>query len=225
MSGATAGQQAATRPRELLLATRNPGKVREFRALLAHLPLTVLSAADVDGLPEVDETGTTFAENAIRKAVALAEASGRLALADDSGIEVDALGGAPGVYSARYAGPGADDAANRRKLLAALDGVPDGQRTGRFRCAIALAAPDGLLTVVEAAWDGTVARAERGSGGFGYDSIFVPDGGVRTAAELTPEEKNAVSHRAQALQKMVRWLERWLGGARMGGSDADRADQ
>lgn len=216
MSGATAGQQAATRPRELLLATRNPGKVREFRALLAHLPLTVLSAADVDGLPEVDETGTTFAENAIRKAVALAEASGRLALADDSGIEVDALGGAPGVYSARYAGPGADDAANRRKLLAALDGVPDGQRTGRFRCAIALAAPDGLLTVVEAAWDGTVARAERGSGGFGYDSIFVPDGGVRTAAELTPEEKNAVSHRAQALQKMVRWLERWLGGARMG---------
>lgn len=225
MSGATAGQQAATRPRELLLATRNPGKVQEFRALLAHLPVTVLSAADIEGLPDVEETGTTFAENATQKAVALAQASGRIALADDSGIEVDALGGAPGVYSARYAGPAADDGANRRKLLAALAGVPDGQRTGRFRCAIALAAPDGLLTVVEAAWEGTIAHAERGSGGFGYDSVFVPTGGERTAAELAPAEKNAVSHRAQALQKMVRWLEGWLGGAGMGGSHADRADQ
>jgi XTP/dITP diphosphohydrolase len=195
--------------------------------LLAHLPVTVLAADEVAGLPDVTETGTTFADNAVLKAVALAQASGRLALADDSGIEVDALGGAPGVYSARYAGPGADDAANRQKLLAALAGVPAAERAGRFRCAIALARPEGLLTVVEAAWEGTVAAAERGSGGFGYDSVFVPAGGDLTAAELAPEQKNAVSHRAQALRKMVRWLEEWLGGAAArraaaGGSDADR---
>lgn len=207
-NGPQAGQ---SQPLELLLATRNPGKVGEFRELLAHLPLTVLAAHEVPGLPDVEETGDTFAANAALKAVALAQASGRLALADDSGIAVNALGGDPGVLSARYAGPGADDAANRAKLLTALTDVPPAQRTARFVCAVAIADPTGLLHTVEADWLGTVALAERGSGGFGYDSLFVPDGsGERTAAELTPAEKNSASHRAKALRQVADWLQEWL---------------
>ena len=186
-------------PRRLLLATRNPGKLAELRALLADLPIEVAAAVDA---PEVDETGSTFAENARLKALAVARWSGEWALADDSGLEVDALGGRPGVLSSRYAGSGATDAERNARLLAELADVPDAARTARFRCVIALAAPDGRVWMREGACEGRIARAPRGSHGFGYDPVFLlPERGL-TMAELPPEEKSRISHRARALSAM-----------------------
>jgi XTP/dITP diphosphohydrolase len=182
------------RPR-LVLATANTGKLDEFKALLPD-SVEVLSAPETDiQLPP--ETGTTFAENARLKALAASQQSGLIALADDSGLEVDALGGQPGVYSARYAGPGGDERANRAKLLAAMADVPAAGRQGRFRCVVAIATPDGLLRDFEGACEGSIGYREIGTHGFGYDPLFLLLDG-RTLAQYTTEEKNAISHRANA---------------------------
>lgn len=186
----------------LLFATRNRGKLAELRALVAPHGIEVDSLDDVDAPGEVEEDGETFTANAEKKARAALAATGLPALADDSGLEVDALDGAPGVRSARYAGPGQDDAANNAKLLAALASVPDARRTARFRCALAFVDAAGTLTVAEGTLEGRIGHAPRGAGGFGYDPLFLlPDG--RTLAELSAAEKNAISHRGQALRKMA----------------------
>lgn len=190
---------------KLLVATRNRHKLDEIRAILAVPGLELVAAGDIPGLPDVVEDGATFPENAAKKARQLCDASGLWTLGDDSGLEVDALGGAPGVFSARYAGAHGDDAANNRKLLADLAGVAD--RGAQFRCAIALAAPDGRLWGVEGCCRGRLLTAPRGSSGFGYDPLFVPDGHRQTFAELAGAEKNRISHRARALASAhAEWL-------------------
>jgi len=185
----------------LLVATGNPGKLRELRALVAGLPLEVVGPADVGLDLEVDETGDTLEANARLKAVACAAASGLPALADDSGLEVDALGGEPGVRSARWV-PGSD-ADRVRALLVALEAVPREARTARFRSVVALAWPDGRVETATGTVEGRIASAPRGAGGFGYDPVFlVEDGGLdgtRTMAELAAEEKGRLSHRARAV--------------------------
>ena len=184
----------------LVLASSNRGKLRELSALLQPLGIELIPQ-DEFGIEPVPETGETFAENALLKARHAAAVSGLPALADDSGLEVDALGGAPGVRSARYAGEDADDAANNRKLLDALTDVAEGDRTARFRCVLALVsdAEDPAPTVCEGVWEGRILDQPRGSGGFGYDPLFlVPELGL-ASAELPPERKNAISHRGQAL--------------------------
>ena len=184
----------------LLVATNNPGKVREFEELLAGLPVTITFPAQEGLALEVDESGETFEENARIKALAYARTSGLLTLADDSGLEVDVLGGAPGVHSARYAGSGADDVDRYRKLLGALEGVSAGQRSARFRCVVALALPGGSVRTAEGICEGEIGFEPRGEHGFGYDPIFVVAGhGGQTMAELPPEVKNRISHRARAL--------------------------
>ena len=185
---------------QLLIATHNPGKLREYGDLLAGLPLTLLTPDDLGLDLAVVESGDTYAENARLKATAYAQASGLLTLADDSGLEVDALDGAPGVRSARYAL--GDDADRVQALLRALDsaGVSPEERTARFRCVIVLAAPDGRTWSAEGTCAGRIIDTPRGSGGFGYDPVFyLPTHGC-TMAELAPEEKNRVSHRARAVQ-------------------------
>jgi XTP/dITP diphosphohydrolase len=189
--------------RKILVATHNRGKVREYRALLADLPLAV-TYLDAEGIAfEAEESGQTFAENAILKAQAYAARTGLLTWADDSGLEVDALGGEPGVLSARYGAPAArTDAERYQLLLSKLEGVPDWQRTACFRCVVALAWPDGRVVTTDGACEGRIARAARGEHGFGYDPIFlVADfDHQQTMAELDPDLKNRVSHRARAAQ-------------------------
>ncbi len=187
----------ATDTRTLVLATRNAGKVAELAARLGGLGVALVSAADVPGAPDVDETERTLAGNAALKAVALHAHTGLPALADDTGLFVDALGGAPGVVSARYAGPEADDAANRARLLADLDGTAD--RSAHFETVLALATDAGVR-FFSGVCRGRVLPEARGAGGFGYDSLFVPeDGDGRTFAEMTRDEKGRISHRARAL--------------------------
>ena len=181
----------------LVVATRNPGKLAELRALLAAPGLELRSADAFPDIPDVVEDGATFRENAAKKARAFARGTGHWALADDSGLEVDALGGAPGVWSARYAGEPSDPAANNRKLLAALAGRTD--RAARFRCVIALADPGGGVRTVEGCCEGRIAEAPAGRGGFGYDPLFIPAGHARTFAQMPPEQKHAISHRGRAL--------------------------
>ncbi len=193
---------------ELFLATGNAGKVGEFRALLTqHLPdieFVLQTPRDwPHPLPEVEETGRTFAENARLKAVTLAAATSLPALADDSGLCVDALGGAPGLYSARWAGPKATDADRNAKLLAALVEVPDEARTARFVCAVALALPDGTVWTAQGQCAGTILREGRGGNGFGYDPLFLVAGLNQTLAELTDAQKNARSHRARAVARLA----------------------
>ena len=182
----------------LVLATFNRGKARELAALLAGVPFLIRPLAEYPGAALPEETETTYRGNARLKARAAAKLTGGWALGDDSGLEVDALGGAPGLHSARYGGPGLDDAGRRAALLAALRDVPDDRRTARFRCAIAIVDPRGRESVVEGAVQGMITRAPRGSGGFGYDPLFYypPLGG--TFAELGDAEKSRVSHRARA---------------------------
>ncbi len=188
-----------TRPR-LVLATLNAAKAREIAALLGDVPFEVrpLAAAEGAALPEEGET--SYRENALLKARATARLTGALALADDSGLEVDALGGAPGVLSARYGGPGLGDAARCRCLLAALASVPRERRTARYRCVVALAGPLGWERVTEGAVEGLITEAPRGTGGFGYDPIFYHPPSGRTFAELSPAEKDRVSHRGIAVR-------------------------
>jgi XTP/dITP diphosphohydrolase len=182
----------------VLIASRNNGKIAEFKELLQGLAVDVLSLDDFKGLPDVAETGVTFQENALLKARAAAS-TGLVALADDSGLEVDCLGGAPGIYSSRFAGLEQDDAANIRKLLAAMDGVPDSRRTARFRCVIAIAAPDGSEYLSEGVCEGRITAAIRGVDGFGYDPVFLVPSLDQTFAELGALVKNRISHRAQAM--------------------------
>ncbi|MCM8750049.1 RdgB/HAM1 family non-canonical purine NTP pyrophosphatase [Thermomicrobiaceae bacterium CFH 74404] len=194
--------------RRIVLASSNPGKLRELQSLLPP-EVEVVSAAEA-GVTLPPETGSTFAENALLKARAAAQQSGLIAIADDSGLEVDALGGEPGVRSARYAGPRASDAANIALLLNRLDGVPEGRRTARFRAVVALVVPDGSEFLGEGVLEGQIVHAPRGQGGFGYDPVFQPLGENRTVAEMTLEEKNRVSHRAQALRQVIEALHAWL---------------
>ena len=189
----------------LVIASGNKHKVEEIRAILAAPDREFLSMADFSSLPEIVEDGKTFAENALKKARTLSDATGLWALGDDSGLEVDTLDGAPGIYSARYAGTHGDDAANNRKLLAALHGNTN--RGAQFHCAIALAAPDGRHWVVDGICRGTLLAELRGTSGFGYDPLFVPDGDTRTFAELSPAEKNAISHRSRALHSLRSLIE------------------
>ena len=191
----------------VVLASGNPGKLRELAALLAPLSVSLIPQAEL-GITAVPETGATFLANALLKA-RHAAASARLpALADDSGLEVVALGGRPGVKSARYAGEGASDAENLERLLEELRGVPPAQRRARYQCVIVLlrASEDPQPLIARGSWEGQIATAPRGSGGFGYDPVFVPEGSGRTAAELDPAEKNAVSHRGRALRELVAML-------------------
>lgn len=198
---------------KLLVATHNQGKVREYRALLADLPLEV-TYLDAEGVTfEAEETGHTFADNAIMKARAYAAHTGLLTWADDSGLEVDALGGAPGVLSARYGAPAARSDADRyRLLLERLDGVLDERRSARFRCVVAIAWPDGRVITADGACEGRIAHAPRGEHGFGYDPIFlVADCDYQqTMAELPPALKNQISHRARAAQAAREALARLL---------------
>jgi XTP/dITP diphosphohydrolase len=195
--------------RALLLATTNEHKLSEYRTILRELPFTLLSLRDVRLDMDVEETGTTFAENALLKARAYAQAANMLALADDSGLEIDALGGAPGIYSARFAGRETPYAERFRLILARLQDVPVSQRTARFRCAIALAEPSGYTRVVEGTIEGLIAESPRGENGFGYDPIFlVPEYG-QTTAEMAPEEKHRISHRGRAAEAARRLLENW----------------
>lgn len=193
----------------VVVASSNEGKVREIRHVLEPLGWEVARAADLGrDAVEVDETGETFLENALIKARAYADAFQCAALADDSGLEADALGGAPGVRSARYAGEPADDAANNAKLLAALDGVPAAERTARFRCVMALVWPDGRVLAADGVCEGRIGFEPRGTGGFGYDPLFLPDAVPgKTMAELSPDEKSAISHRGAALRALRDALE------------------
>lgn len=187
-------------PRRVVLATGNAGKVRELAACLADLGCEVLPQSRF-GVPEAEETGLSFVENAILKARNAAAHTGLPAIADDSGIEVDALDGAPGIYSARFAGPGADDAANNARLLAELAGVPPARRSARYRCVLVYLrhAKDPMPLICAGTWEGTVLSAARGSGGFGYDPLFQPADCTVTAAELALADKNRLSHRGRAL--------------------------
>lgn len=195
----------------LLIATTNRGKFREFSALLADLPLRLTSLADHPHVPTVPEEGATYLANATEKALVAARSTGMPALADDSGLEVDALGGAPGVASARYAGPRADDAANVARLLEELAGVPPGRRTARFRCVIVVARPDGAILSAEGTCEGLITTAPRGEGGFGYDPVFFDPEAGATFAELPPAIKNARSHRARAVAALRGALLPFLG--------------
>jgi XTP/dITP diphosphohydrolase len=188
---------------KVLLATRNAGKLAELRRMLADGPVEVLGLADVPEFPEAPETAATFAENALAKARDAAAATGLPSVADDSGLTVEALNGMPGVLSARWCGRHGDDVANLELLLGQLADVPDERRRAAFVCAAALVVPGGQETVVHGEWTGRIVRAPRGSGGFGYDPIFVPDGEERTSAELTPQEKDAASHRGRAMRALL----------------------
>ncbi|MES9844493.1 MAG: XTP/dITP diphosphatase [Candidatus Sedimenticola sp. PURPLELP] len=192
------------RGEHIVLASNNAGKVREINQLLAKQQIEVVPQNDFD-IPEAEETGLTFVENAILKARNAARHSGRSAIADDSGIEVDALRGAPGIYSARYAGASSDDAANNKKLLEALADVEDAQRTARFQCVMVYMrhAEDPTPIICQGTWEGVILREPQGENGFGYDPLFlVPDQGC-TSAELSADRKNSLSHRGQALRKLL----------------------
>jgi XTP/dITP diphosphohydrolase len=195
---------------ELLIATRNEGKTREFASLLGTAPLRVRSLAEFPHAPEVEETGVTFAENASLKARAYACATGLWTLADDSGLEVDALGGAPGVFSARYGGL-PTDVARTARLLEELALTNDPERRARFVCVIALALPPSdRLHLFEGTCEGRIARAPRGPNGFGYDPVFIPDGYEQTFGELPDQTKARLSHRSRALQQTMAFLRRLL---------------
>jgi XTP/dITP diphosphohydrolase len=190
-----------------VLASSNPGKLRELATLLAPFSLQLIAQGDF-GIHPAAETGTTFIENALLKAHHAARHAHLPALADDSGLEVDALGGRPGVWSARFAGEGASDEQNLRQLLAELEDVPDGYRQARYQCVIVWvrSVGDQAPLIAHGTWEGRIGHVPRGQGGFGYDPVFVPAGEQRTAAELSDAEKNAVSHRGQALRAIVAML-------------------
>ncbi|MGX7162832.1 ribonuclease PH [Enterococcus massiliensis] len=203
---------ASTDDQTIVIATRNPGKAKEFNALFGASGYQVKTLLDFPELPDVAETGKTFEENARLKAETIAQILKRPVLADDSGLKVDALHGMPGIYSARFAGERKSDAANNAKLLHELTGVPDEKRTAQFHCTLVFAAPNKESLVVEAEWSGRIARIPRGENGFGYDPLFIVDGLEKHAAELPAAEKNRLSHRGQALQKLQAvWLD-WLEG-------------
>jgi len=199
--GELAGQITPVRKR-LLLATQNRGKIRELKEMLSSVPLEICSLEDYQNLPEVEETGSTFQENAILKAEIISRLTGGAALSDDSGLEVDFLGGKPGVYSARFAGQGATDEENNALLLKMLENVPLKERKARFVCVMALAVPGEKTITVEESCEGLIATAPRGELGFGYDPLFIYEKEGKTFGEMDPETKSKISHRGKALQKM-----------------------
>ncbi len=200
-----------SQPRHVLLATRNAGKLRELRALVGDLPLVWHGLVEFPHVAEPEETGQTFAENARLKALYYAEQSGMSTLADDSGLEVDGLRGEPGVQSAYFAGRPRDDAANNHKLMRLIAHVPPADRTARYRCVMAFAHGGSVLLETHGAVEGVIIETPRGRGGFGYDPHFwLPDHG-KTMAELTPDEKNAISHRGRALRAILPQILRLLG--------------
>ena len=199
---------------KIILATRNPGKLTELRRILdsGHVPVNVADLDEYPGMPEVAETGRTFSENALLKARAVAVFTGLAAVADDSGLCVDALNGMPGVLSARWSGRHGDDGANLRLVLGQLSDIPPGRRGAQFVCAAALVLPSGGEHVTEGVLDGWLAGEPRGSNGFGYDPIFVPSGGELTTAQLSPAEKDRISHRGKALRALAPVIAALLGG-------------
>lgn len=192
----------------IVLASNNAGKVREFSELLAQARVQVVPQGEL-GVPEAEETGLSFVENAILKARNAAAHSGLPAIADDSGLEVDALDGAPGIYSARYAGAGASDADNLAHLLAAMEGVEEGRRGARFQCLMVYVrhAKDPTPAICQGTWEGVILRRPTGANGFGYDPVFLVPTHGRSAAELDSQTKNALSHRGQALRRLLAYLE------------------
>lgn len=190
---------------QLVIATRNAGKLVEISQLLGSLPIKILALDAFPGAPEVEEDLDTLEGNAEKKALAILEFTGLPSLSDDTGLEVDALGGAPGVHSARYAGPGCNAADNRKKLLRELSRKKD--RRARFRTVVALATPDRQIRFFEGICAGTILDRERGEGGFGYDSLFVPDGWTQTFAEMDRADKNRMGHRGMALSRLAAYLE------------------
>ena len=196
---------------KILVGTRNPHKLNEIRRILTQLPVELCGLDQVPSAPPVVEDGVTFEQNAIKKAREVADATGYWVLADDSGLEVHALAGRPGVWSARYAGPAATDVSNNAKLLAELDGVAE--RAATFRCVIALAKPGELLLVARGDCEGVITREPRGPGGFGYDPVFLVPELEKTFAEIGPEHKNRISHRSRALDELRQGLGELLEGS------------
>ncbi|MGQ9813489.1 MAG: XTP/dITP diphosphatase [Dissulfurimicrobium sp.] len=197
--------------KQIILATRNKGKIDEIRSMLSNLDIEVLSLDDVKNAPDVVEDGATFEENAFKKASQIAQATGLMALADDSGLEVEALGGAPGIYSARFAGERASDDTNNKKLLDELkDIIDDDRRAARFKCVMVLYDPSGNWIKSEGVCKGIIAKTCKGKNGFGYDPVFFLPGLGRTMAELTKEEKSNISHRAMALKELIKKLPGFL---------------
>ena len=196
--------------RKLILATHNKGKLKEIQVLLSDLDIDIMSLDEAENAPHVVEDGKTFMENAFKKAKVIAEATGIMALADDSGLEVDALDGAPGVHSARYSGENASDASNNEKLLADLKGVSSGKRGAHFSCVIIVYHPSGQWISTEAKCEGEITKKVIGDRGFGYDPVFYIPSIKRTMAQLSPEEKNSLSHRGKALEKLKAELPNFL---------------
>ncbi|WP_078379491.1 XTP/dITP diphosphatase [Sutcliffiella halmapala] len=197
--------------KEIIIATNNPGKVKEFQTIFGPKGFFVKSLADFPEIPEIEETGTTFEENALLKAVAMSEHLGKIVVADDSGLEVDALNGEPGVYSARYAGTDKNDTENYLKVLNELIDVPEEKRTARFVCVLAVVQPGGKERTFRGTCEGTITRDPVGDNGFGYDPIFFVAEKSKTMAQLSKEEKNEISHRGNAIKKLTsQWDELFL---------------
>lgn len=201
----------------IVMASHNKGKIREFSELLKDFELKVLSLSDFPEIPEVEETGTTFMENALLKAQSISKLTGLVAMADDSGLEVDALGGEPGVYSARYSrekDEPATDEKNTAKVLKKLENIPDNERSARFLCSMVASMPDGENIQSEGSWEGFINRKAAGENGFGYDPIFFDPEAHKTAAQLSSDEKNSKSHRGKALKLLLQewpdFWEKWL---------------
>lgn len=202
---------------DIVIATRNKNKIKEIMALLEGMPINIFSLDDGNWqIPEIQEDGKTFKENAIKKAKTIARLTSKLTLADDSGLMVDALGGQPGVYSARFAGGDATDRENNLKLLQLMKNIPPDRRGAQFVCVIAVASPEGKVDAVEGICRGDIGYLEEGGGGFGYDPIFIPTGYNKTFAELSMSVKNKISHRGRALEKAKLVLERILAMSEVG---------
>jgi len=195
---------------DIVIATLNQNKLEEFKALLEGFTATVLSLRDFPQFPPVVEDGSSFYENALKKATNVARYTGKLTIADDSGLEVDALGGRPGVYSSRFAGENASDGENNARLLRELHGVPFDKRGACFRCVLVVAKPEGEMAFVEGECKGIIIDEPRGNYGFGYDPVFLVPEYNKTFSEIRPEEKNRISHRAKALQKLLKLLPNYL---------------
>jgi len=193
---------------KIIFATRNEGKVKEISEMLGRTDIELVSLNHLAAVPEIVEDGQTYRENALKKAKIISEFTGNTVLADDSGLEVDILHGEPGIYSARYAGPGATDEENNEKLLAKLKDIPEEKRTASFFCALVLYHPDGRYETFEARWTGRIIDRGRGANGFGYDPLFLWPSAEKTAAELPPEIKNRISHRGQAFAKLKVYLDK-----------------
>ncbi len=190
----------------MIIATRNKGKIREIREALRGLDLRIHALSNFSGVPEIEEDGKSFTENALKKARFYSKYFGKLTIADDSGLEVDSLNGLPGIYSARYAGEGASSQENSRRLLREMQGLPISKRGARFQCILAVASPDGKEATVEGSCKGRIGFKEKGRRGFGYDPLFILPTRGKTMAELSLGEKNKISHRGKALKKLKRLI-------------------